>query len=110
MTHTFAYLAIPKAAWNYIAEAMSSAGYDHHMITEINGRPTVTIPLDGIGVFPDGDQDQFVNSQRLTDLMELISEAAFRAGYQACKKGLNEESALDRYSIPDEILEIQEHL
>lgn len=111
MTHTVAYLAIPKAAWDFIADAMEQAGYVDHMITEIDGRLTVAVPLDGIAVVPMGDQDAFVNSDRLTELMFKLGEDAFMAGHRAAIRGTQSaDDAWDLYVASDHVLNLREKL
>lgn len=110
MTETFAYLSIPKAAWDFIADALEEAGYGDHMITEIDGCLTVAVPLDGIAVVPMGDQDTFVNSGRLSDLLVQAGEDAFYAGFRAAQSGGSMATAWGEYDVPDDIMELQNNL
>lgn len=110
MTDTFAYLPIPKAAWDYIADALEEAGYGGHLITEIDGRLTVAVPLDGIAVVPMGDRDTFVNSGRLSDLLVQVGEDAFYAGFRAAQSGFPMTTAWGEYDVPDDIMELQNNL
>lgn len=110
MTDTFAYLPIPRAAWDYIADAMEQAGYGDHMITEIDGQLTVAVPLYGIAVVPAGDHDTFVNSGRLSDLLVQAGEDAFYAGYKAAQEGVPMGRAWGGYEVPEDIMELQNNL
>lgn len=118
-THTFSILPIPKAAWDYIAEAMEEAGYDHMITEDGNGGITVMFDMHGIGVVPTGDRDTFINSGRLSDLLVAVGEEAFRAGYEAAALEVETRgransclpakiaSAWDRYEPSDDIQEMQ---
>jgi hypothetical protein len=107
MTHTVAYLGIPKAAWDFIADALEEAGYGDHMITEIDGRITVAVPLDGIAVVPVGQSDSFINMRALAELMEEAGRDAFDAGYRAAIRGDRGcDDSWDLYKVPDHIMEM----
>lgn len=102
-TYTVAVLPIPKAAWDYIADAVEDAGYDNHSPTEINGEVTVMIDMKGIAVVPLGDRDSFHNAGRLSDLLVQAGENAFRAGHAAGQRGDFVDHAWDRYEVPEDI-------
>ncbi len=109
-THTFSILPIPKAAWDYIAEAMEEAGYDHMITEDGNGGITVMFDMHGIGVVPTGDRDTFINSGRLSDLLVAVGEEAFRAGYEAAKvtgSPDNYYNGWSDYTPSDDIQEMQ---
>lgn len=110
MTHTVAYLPVPPAAWDYIADALEEAGYHDHSITQIDGKLTVTISLDGLAVYPEGDRDMLVNSGRLSDLLVQAGEDAFYAGFNAAKEGVSMGEAWGCYEVPDDIMELQNQL
>jgi len=118
MTDTIAYLPIPPAAWEYIASALEEAGYPGHMITHIDGRNTVAIPLDGLAIIPAGDRDMFINSGRLSDLLVGVGEHAFRAGFtNGMSFALDETDSVgnvnrawDAYEVPEELIELQDQL
>lgn len=110
-THTVALLALPKAAWDFIASAMTESGYDNHFVTsDDDGAATVALDMQGIGLTPQGDSDQFINSGRLSDLMVQSNEEAFYAGYRACRDGIPEGRAWDSYEPSEDIMELQNNL
>lgn len=115
MSYSFALLPIPRAAWDFIADAMESSGYGDHMITtDIRGNPTVALNMHGIGLIPAGDQsDQFINAGNLSDLLVGAGEEAFRAGFEYAKahpEKTNYQSGWDHYEVSDEIHELLDNL
>jgi hypothetical protein len=118
MTHTTAYLPVPLSAWEYIAAALEQAGYPGHLITHFEGKNTVAIPLDGIAIIPVGDQDMFINSGRLSDLLVAAGEHAFRSGFEAGMafaldengNAGNSNKAWDAYEVPEDIHELVNQL
>lgn len=111
MTATVALLAVPKAAWDFIASAMTESGYDNHFVTsDDNGAATVALDMHGIALLPDGDSDQFINSGHLSDLMVQSNEEAFYAGYRAHRDGIPLDRAWGDYEPSEDILELQNNL
>lgn len=115
MTYSVALLAIPRVAWDYIAEAMEQSGYDNHMITtDAYGNPTVALNMEGISLIPLKDaSDMCINSGNLSDLTTGLGEEAFRAGYEYAKANPDSSgysSGWDRYEPSDNIMDLQNSL
>lgn len=109
MSYTSAILSIPRAAWDYIADAFAEVGqHGRHAITiGPDDAPTVAIDMEGISVIPTGDRDMFINSGRLSDLLVQAGEEAFRAGYEAAGGQGSYYEAWGNYEPSEDIMDLQ---
>ncbi len=104
MTYSVAYLAVPQAAWDFIAHALEQAGYECAAVTRIGDTLTVSLNMQGIALVPTGDSDTLVNSGRLVDYTDALGEEAFRAGFEAASDSTDYYESWSKYE-PSKILQ-----